>query len=113
MAKTVKPIIDDLLNKKTENEWQPQYYKDAKYEGWIDFSDGDYEGEAKVYGLPSDYGINGGRVSKLYIKHQGKPILNYDRGWDTRSGELELDPSHQDFYDNLLTFLEHYGSNKR
>lgn len=38
------------------------------------------EFNAKVYSEPSEYGINGGKVSKLWIKG----ILNYDRGWDIK-----------------------------
>lgn len=33
---------------------------------------------AKVYDEPSDYGINNGKVSKLWIDG----MANYDRGWD-------------------------------
>lgn len=29
-----------------------------------------------------DYGINGGRISKLSLKLDGEWIANYDRGWD-------------------------------
>jgi hypothetical protein len=37
----------------------------------------------KHYEDPSeDYGIDGGRISKLMIKVNGKTTLNYDRGWD-------------------------------
>ena len=35
------------------------------------------------YDEPSEtYGINGGRISKLMIKIDGKIVCNYDRGWD-------------------------------
>lgn len=37
---------------------------------------------AKVYDEGSEYGIDGGRVSKLMIKHDSKIVCNYDRGWD-------------------------------
>ena len=38
----------------------------------------------KHFGEPSkQYGINGGRISKLMIKVDGKVTANYDRGWDT------------------------------
>ena len=46
-----------------------------------------YYWEAKVYDEGSEFGINGGRISKLFIRRDdGKtaPILNYDRGWDIR-----------------------------
>lgn len=37
----------------------------------------------KQYEEPSeDYGINGGRISKLSLKLDGEWIANYDRGWD-------------------------------
>ena len=39
---------------------------------------------AKVYEEPSEFGINGGRISKLMLKHNGTIILNYDRGWDVK-----------------------------
>jgi hypothetical protein len=38
---------------------------------------------AKVYGEPSeDYGIEGGKVSKLEIRFSDYPVARYDRGWD-------------------------------
>ena len=37
----------------------------------------------KHYEEPSEeYGINGGRISKLMIKIDGRISANYDRGWD-------------------------------
>ena len=37
----------------------------------------------KHYDEPSEtYGIDGGRISKLMIKINGKITANYDRGWD-------------------------------
>lgn len=36
----------------------------------------------KAYDEPSRWGINGGRISKLTIKIDGKVTCNYDRGWD-------------------------------
>jgi hypothetical protein len=38
----------------------------------------------KVYGEGSDYGIEGGRISKLMLKRKGNVVCNYDRGWDIR-----------------------------
>ena len=41
---------------------------------------------AKVYGEPSeDYGIEGGKVSKLEIRLGDFPVARYDRGWDIES----------------------------
>ena len=37
----------------------------------------------KHYDEPSEtYGINGGRISKLMIKIEGKVTAHYERGWD-------------------------------
>lgn len=36
----------------------------------------------KVYEEGSQFGINGGRISKLSLKMDGECIANYDRGWD-------------------------------
>lgn len=36
----------------------------------------------KQYDEGSQYGINGGRISKLQIKEGDKTVVNYDRGWD-------------------------------
>jgi hypothetical protein len=37
----------------------------------------------KAYDKPSEnYGINGGKISKLSIKIDGKFTATYDRGWD-------------------------------
>lgn len=49
---------------------------------------------AKVYDEPSDFGINGGRISKLTLKQDGKFVYNYDRGLDldcqTEEAEVAL-----------------------
>lgn len=49
----------------------------------------------KVFEEPSEeYGINGGKISKLSLKMDGEWIANYDRGWDIkptcREAELAL-----------------------
>ncbi len=36
----------------------------------------------KQYEEGSRYGINGGRISKLMLKRNGKIVYNYDRGED-------------------------------
>ena len=42
-----------------------------------------YEFCAKVYDLPSKYGINEGRISKLNVKdvNTNTEVIGYDRGW--------------------------------
>lgn len=38
----------------------------------------------KVYDEGSQYGIEGGKISKLMLKRDGKTVCNYDRGWDIK-----------------------------
>lgn len=40
----------------------------------------------KHFEEPSKYGIQNGRISKLWIREEGEiePLVNYDRGWDVR-----------------------------
>ena len=39
----------------------------------------------KHYDKPSEeYGISGGRISKLMLKRNGEIVCNYDRGWDVQ-----------------------------
>lgn len=42
----------------------------------------------KAFEEPSEeYGINGGKISKLSIKIDGTWVANYDRGWDVKLEE--------------------------
>lgn len=49
-----------------------------------------YRFVAKVFDGGSQFGICGGRVSKLTIKHRGDEVLNYERGWDLRPRWWEM-----------------------
>jgi hypothetical protein len=53
---------------------------------------GSYHFEALVFAEPSQYGIDGGQVSKLYLwdgpkKKRGKALAVYERGWELEPGE--------------------------
>ena len=41
----------------------------------------------KAYDEGSEFGINGGRISKLMIKIDGQTVVSYDRGWDIEPDE--------------------------
>ena len=45
-----------------------------------------YHINVKHFEEPSKYGIQNGRISKLWIREEGEiePLVNYDRGWDKR-----------------------------
>lgn len=48
------------------------------------------------------YGINGGRISKLTLKRDGKIVCNYDRGWD-------IEPVDEDTKTALAVLMKQYN----
>ena len=51
-------------------------------QGIINYNGKRYGYEIKVYDEGSEFGINGGRISKLEIRCKGEKVAHYDRGWD-------------------------------
>lgn len=49
----------------------------------------------KHYETPSEYGIDGGRISKLEIRDGEKVLVNYDRGWDIKPSTPEAMAAYQ------------------
>ena len=45
----------------------------------------------KVYEEGSQFGINGGKISKLMLKRGGKIVCNYDRGWDVKPADPDTE----------------------
>ena len=41
----------------------------------------------KQFDEVSEWGIEGGRISKLMIKRGGEIVCNYDRGWDIKPSD--------------------------
>ena len=41
----------------------------------------------KAFEEESEWGINGGKISKLSIKIDGEWVANYDRGWDVKPAD--------------------------
>jgi len=73
-------------------------------EDWIDGTIDGLRFQAKVYDEGSEFGINEGRVSKLWVRDEAlrQTILNYERGWDikpTKAAERRL-------LEALLEYLE-------
>ncbi|MDF2700916.1 MAG: hypothetical protein K0Q49_2480 [Haloplasmataceae bacterium] len=65
-----------------------------------------YAFESKLFDEGSDFGINGGRVSKLTIWKGEKftwdnVVVNYDRGWD-----IEPEDDYKKLFDAVINFLE-------
>lgn len=67
----------------------------AASNGWIEgvlrVESGSYHYWMKIYDAGSQYGIDGGRVSKLMLKRRGEIVCNYDRGWDTEPVDEETE----------------------
>lgn len=45
----------------------------------------------KQYESGSQFGIDGGRISKLTLKREGKIVANYDRGWDIEAADEDTE----------------------
>ena len=58
----------------------------------------------KHYDNPSEYGINGGRISKLEIHIDGKCCARYERGWDIHPA-----PDDEDANNALEWLLERFN----
>lgn len=59
-------------------------------EGALRVPDGSiYHYWVKAYETGSEFGIDGGRVSKLTIERKGQTVCNYDRGWDVQPVDEE------------------------
>lgn len=67
--------------------------KETKRDGnWIIGKAGTFYWEIKRYETGSIYGIEEGRISKLYIKRTAnltEITANYDRGWDIEPQDIE------------------------
>lgn len=83
----------------------------SKDSNWVDGVVGEYKFQAKLFDEGSEYGINGGRVSKLSIRKKrtmqeksdflSDCIVNYDRGWD-----IEPKEEYTECYNAVMELLE-------
>lgn len=64
---------------------------------WVQGIVDEYKFSAKLYDEPSIFGINEGRISKLYIEGNA----NYDRGWDFGEDNKLVNPV-VDFLENTF-----------
>ncbi|MCL2416143.1 MAG: hypothetical protein FWD01_04940 [Defluviitaleaceae bacterium] len=68
---------------------------------WVTGEINGYKYEAKQYLEGSDFGINGGRISKLCIRKDGVILYSYDRGLDFDN----LDKAGKTVYAEILDML--------
>jgi len=57
----------------------------------------------KVFDEPSAFGIDGGRISKLMLKRKNEIVCNYDRGWDIKPVDQDVEAALQ-----ILIFSENH-----
>ena len=60
-------------------------------EGTMRIGSGIYHYWVKSYDEGSEFGIDGGRISKLMLKRKGEIVCNYDRGWDVEPVDEETE----------------------
>lgn len=80
---------DEYYNEIKDDLEEDQYLKEVKEERkkdlWRSGRVGSYKYTAKVHGVNSKLGIDGGNVSKLTILNEdGDTCVNYDRGWNIK-----------------------------
>ena len=66
-------------------------------EGWKKWEENGFEIQMLAFDKPSQYGIDKGKISKLWIRKNGKVVCNYDRGWD-----IEPEKDVKELYDSIL-----------
>ena len=71
--------------------------------GWIEGRIDDYTYQAKVYACGSQFGINDGNISKLWICHTAtrEVVVNYDRGWD-------IEPTDEHIKEMVDALVDYY-----
>lgn len=47
--------------------------------------------QVKAYEEGSQFGINNGRISKLWLSIDGETVAAYDRGWDVKPTRMEAE----------------------
>ena len=75
---------------------------DSWISGYAESANGKASFNAKVFDLPSVFGIDDGRVSKLSISQGNNWIVNYDRGWDV----VPSAPEHRKIFEAVLSKME-------
>ncbi len=83
-----------------------------KYDNWHIGTIGNYFFEAKVTDEGSEFGIDNGRIIKLFIRTQpegnpkgGEEIVAYERGWDKYP---EDNPEYETLIDAIVFYFENH-----
>ena len=85
------------------NPMHPDKQADRIAGAIVDMANSIFHYWAKHYEESSeDYGINGGRISKLMLKRNGKIVYNYDRG-------LDIEPADKQTETALAILMKEYN----
>lgn len=98
------PFSLRLVANGKQTSWYVPAYKEEKPEsgvlkkdGRLQIAGGTFHFWVKRHEECSEFGIDGGRISKLTITYEGtgREVVNYDRGWDikpkTKAAQAALD----------------------
>lgn len=66
--------------------------------GTIELFGEEFRYDMKVFEIGSEFGINGGKISKLFIKRKGETVCCYDRGWEV----YPIDEISQQIFEILI-----------
>ena len=69
-------------------------------EAIIEYKNKDYKVTYKQFDEGSEFGIKGGRISKLTINLGKEKLANYDRGWDIKAKDEDTKAVLQILLDN-------------
>lgn len=105
--------ISKTETKNTEtNSLEINFNVDKENDLWINgnvsTNGKEYRINAKVFLDGSEFGIDNGQISKLFIvdKSTNKTIVNYDRGWETKP-----DKSFEPIYAEIIKALVEFRNN--
>lgn len=72
-----------------QNQTTMEISKRTKH-GWVIGKVENVTFEAVVYDEASEFGINDGKVSKLFVKQAGKMVAQYDRRWEIKPKDMNI-----------------------
>ena len=64
-----------------------EYIERQLSKGWKTWKEDGCDIAMLSFKEPSEYGIDEGRISKLWIRKNGEILCNYDRGWDVQPSD--------------------------
>lgn len=103
----LKKLIADANTDALHEHFTTQITKPYGNDGWISGHFNNWTFSAKIYGEPSNWGIDDGRISKLTVRDTASNdlICCYSRDWDEKPADEHLPQYHL-----LINWLEQITS---